>query len=203
MTRVLAARILILFVVMPCSAAEYGPASFTCDGVNVIVAVTADTPWESPFTEEVGLTVGITPQLPGVTQVNVTEVSVSVNRYDSGSATFVLVAAKSRVFSSPVTGSDHANFTTSLLLSGTISGAECYFALAVSGEYTNGTHVIQFLSTSSENLVGPFVISVSVGSPLFVIGLVMMGLFSAIVVLGVFGVKKSQGPAHRRHRLDE
>jgi len=199
----LAASILIFLVVVPCSAADYGPASFTSDGVTIIAGVTAGTPWESPFAKEVVLTVGVTPQLSGVTQVNVTEVSISINRYDSSSATFILVAARSKAFPSPVTGSDHANFTSSLLLSGTTSGAECYFALAVSGDYTNGTDVIHFLSTSSENLIGPFVISVGAASPLFIVGLAMMGLFSAVMVLGVLAVKKSQGLAHQKRRLDE
>jgi len=202
MKRAIVVSTLFLLLVVPSTGIVFGPVSYYADSVKVTVQLTADTPWQSPFTEGVEISLGIAPLSDNITQVNITEVIVSVHSYDSGSGSFSLVCAGSREFSTPVMGVTTANVTTSFLLLGMGTGADCYFSLAVSGAYKNSTGVFSFQSRSSENLLGPFAISLGITSPLFIVGIVMMALFAVVLVLGLIGIKKSRGAVVRRRTIE-
>jgi hypothetical protein len=203
MKRAIVVSTLFLLLVVPSAGNAFGPVSYNADGVKVTVQLTADTPWQSPFTEGIEISLGVAPLSDNITQVNITEVIVSVHSYDSGSGSFSLVCAGSRGFPTPVMGVTTANVTTSFLLSGMDTGAKCYFSLAVSGGYKNSTGIFSFQSRSSENFLGPFAISVGITSPLFMVGIVMMGLFAMVLVLGMIGIRKSRGTAVRGRTLEE
>ncbi|MHA2213964.1 MAG: hypothetical protein ACW992_12455, partial [Candidatus Thorarchaeota archaeon] len=79
--------VVILFLsllMMPtASATDFSEQSFSNDGVEVSVTVSAATPWSSPFTETVSVSLNIRPLAEGVTEVNITEFILTVHRKDT------------------------------------------------------------------------------------------------------------------------
>ncbi len=196
----LAALVLVsLLMLVPfVSAAAYGPASFADGGIQVDVRILASTPWQSPFTEPVNVSLGIIPQTDGVSEVNVSQVIISVHRVESDS-TFTLVAADATDFENASFTGAFANITVDTSLSGSLSGVECYFAVYVSGTFWNGTDVVNYEAASEEDFIGPFSITPSTQSAQFLVGIALMGLSALIMTAGIWGVKKSRSE-RRRHR---
>jgi hypothetical protein len=82
------------------------------------------------------------------------------------------------------------------------TGVECFFSLAVSGTYMNDTDAFPFQSRSAENLLGPLATFMSITSPVFTVGIVMMGLLAVVLVLGVMGIRKSRGAMVRKRTIE-
>lgn len=184
------------------SAVTYGPVSFVDDGIQVDVRILASTPWQSPFTEPVNVTLGIVPQADDVTQVSVSRVIVSVHRTESDNS-FTLIAAHSTDYENESFAGPVANITVDTYLSGSLSGGVCHFAVYVSGTFWNGTGTVNYEAASKENFIGPFSIAPSVSSPQSLVGIALMGLSALILTAGIWGVKKSRAERRKYRPLLE
>jgi hypothetical protein len=178
------------------SAYDYAPAHYVSNSVSVDVRISAAQSWQSPFTELIGLVLGIVPQAPAVTQVNISQVVLSVHRLEPDE-TYILVAAASSDIGQGVFDAGVANISSQVTLSGSISGSNCYFAVLVVGSYWNGTHAAVFNSISSENLVGPFSITPSITSPQSLVGIALVGGFSLLLIAGAYGLRKARSRTRR------
>ena len=203
MKRIMGILVLLLFLPIPTSAVIYETASYENDGVMVYVDVQANTPWTSPFVEKANLTISVVPQIDNSAQINITSVSLIVNRMEVDESGYSLVSAEVITDSPLATGVDHANYTHEFTMSGTSGGLDCYFAILVTGVYSNITDQHFFQALSPENLVGPFIIYVGIASPIAYVGLIVIGLAGIIFIAGVYGVKKSRKRTRRKSLLDE
>jgi hypothetical protein len=200
----LLAILVVLTLFTPVSAVSFERVSFAHDGVEVFVEISADVPWSSPFTaNKANLTLSVVPQTSNVSHINITEVSLIVNKYYSSDDTYQLISAESNFGSPLVTGTEYANYSTTFEITGNSAGAESYFALLVVGNFRNGSSVIYFQAVSQENLIGPFAILSSIQSPLVYVGIFLFGFFTLVIVAGLYGVKKSRSPVRRRRLLDD
>ncbi|MHA1902347.1 MAG: hypothetical protein ACXADL_02860 [Candidatus Thorarchaeota archaeon] len=197
--------ILVVFVLItPVSAVSFERTSFIHDGVEVFVEISADVPWSSPFTaNEANLTLSVVPQTSNVSHVNISEVSLIVNKYDSSDDTYQLISAESNFGSPLVTGNAFVNYSTTFEVTGNSAGAESYFALLVVGNYRNGSSVTYFQAVSQEGLIGPFAIRSSLQSPIVYVGILLFVFFTFVIIAGLYGVKKSRSPVRRRRLLDD
>jgi hypothetical protein len=188
-------------VAHPVSAVTFDAASYTQDAVHVSAVVQAQVPWESPFTRTINLSIAVAPQLENITSVSITEVLVSIHAEEPG-GDYLLLTSRNYVLPEPVT--DEANATTSLTveLSGTGTGDVCYFGISVEGSYSNSTGTFAYSTISPEDLVGPFVISLSVASPQFLVGLGFIIFFLVITGLGVTAVRRIRSSPKRRPLLE-
>jgi hypothetical protein len=194
---------LVLLFPVPVQAVVYEPASYLNDGVVVNVSLQAATPWTAPFVEAVEMNVSVVPAAMNLIHVNITRVSIIVNRADPDELEYSLIAAEEKSGSPLSSGVAYANYTGSFEINGQLNGLECYFAIIVSGSYFNTTGAYYFQAMSPENLVGPFTIGSSLATPTNLVGLAVIGISSLICVAGVFGVKRSRTRVRRKSLLDE
>ncbi len=192
----------LLLLPTPVMGVSYSPVSFTSDGVEVIVSIQADTPWSAPFSESVNLSIGVTPLIDNTLGVNITSISLIVNSEEADGTGYTVIDADDESGTPLTMGVSYANYSTQLGLSGTGHGLVCYFAVVVTGSYRNGTHQEFFQALSPDNLVGPFVISASLESPIVWVGLIVLAIFGVIFIAGMYGVKKSRKRSSRR-RLED
>ena len=200
MKRLLPLLIALLLVAHPVSAVTFGSASYTQDDVRVSAVVQADFPWESPFTQTINLSLAVELQLENITGVSITEVLVSIHAQEP-SGNYLLLSSKNHVFLEPVTDEINATTNLSLELSGTGTGDVCYFGISVEGSYSNSTGTYAYSTLSPENLVGPFVITLSIASPQFLVGLGFIIFFLVITGVGVTAVRRMRTSPGRRPLL--
>ncbi len=195
---------LVMVMVVPVRALSFEPATFYDQGIEVTAEVSASVPWTSPFSEDVELTLTVRPNRSDVVQVNITEVTLSVNRRVDNTTSFMLVVASTHGLSEPVTGTSQAQYSSSFHLSGTTAAPMCYFGVSVCGTYSNGTHVFEYEVFSNQSLVGPFEISASLATPQVLVGLGISLAFIVVLVVGLLSLKRSRaGPKRRRRLLEE
>ncbi len=202
MKRVSVVFLILLVMPVPMSSIRYEPVSYSDDGVRVFVTVEANTPWTAPFNEKVNVTISVEPLIDQMTQVNITRIDVILNKVEADQSDYILMAAD-EVSGTPITtGVTFANFTSEFNFASTDSGTECYFAVMVSGAYRNATHIAFFQALSPENLVGPFVVTPSIESPIVWVGLIVMAIAGVIFAAGIYGVKKSRKRSTRKRLSD-
>ncbi len=197
------ALLCVLILISPVVAKQYGPATFTDSGITVEATISGPDMWSAPFDEVVSLSLSVAPALEDVLSVNVTEVTLSINRYTASSG-YAPIAAETVVLGSPATGTDAVNLTVEVELEGVSNSPDCYFAIAVRGSYFDGNSTVEFLATSPDDLIGPFAVAPGLSSPVSQVGIVVTVIFGVLVVLGAYGVKKAKSPPSRpRGLLDE
>ena len=187
----------------PTSAVVFDSVSFVSSGVQVDVQIEANTPWRSPFTESVNVSIGVTPQISGVVQTNITGVSIILHRLEVDETGYLLITAEEEMDSPLVEGGTSANYTNEFILSGASGGLECYFSILIRGVYSNVTTRQSFQALSQENLIGPFAIATDISSPVAWVGLIVIAVSSIIFAAGVYGVKKSRTHRRRRSLMDD
>ena len=200
---VLGIFLVILFIVTPVGAVSYEQVSFVDDNVEVFVKISADTPWSSPFSEIVNISIDVVPQDLNVLQVNISRVSLIVNRAEADQSGFVLITLEYETNVNIVSANEYANYTNTFTVSAASTGMDCYFTILVEGSYYNGTHQTFFQSLAPDDLVGPFLISSSIATPTVWVGLLVLAVAGFIFIGGIFGVKKSRSRVRRKSLMDE
>lgn len=202
MKRLVIVPLIILLLPMPILATTYEPTTYTNDGIAVTVSLQADTPWSAPFNEVVNVTIGVAPLAESVQEVNITSISVIVNSKEADGSDYLIIAAEENTGTPLATGTSYANYSIEMTLAGVSHGLECYFALMVTGNYKNATYQEFFQSLSPDALIGPFVVSASIQSPIVWVGLIVLAVAGLVFVAGIYGVKKSRKRSRRR-RLED
>ncbi|UCE09349.1 MAG: hypothetical protein JSW61_10260 [Candidatus Thorarchaeota archaeon] len=204
MLRTAVAILIVSLVLLPtASATDFPTQSFTSDGVEVSVTISANTPWYSPFTQSVSVSLSVQPQAEGVTEVNVTEFILTVHRKDISGLGFSLISAESTSFTPAEEGESQVDIVSTVVISGGGLGEECYFGISVLGAYSNSSYSNAFTSTSDEDLIGPFAIRGGIGSPQVIVGIMVTVLFSVILIGGVWVARKNVARRKRRSLLDD
>ena len=195
---------LILVLLLPlASGVEYEAVEYTDGSMRVSLQISADTPWVAPFSESVSISVNVTPLASAVQEVNVSRISLIVNRLEADQSGYVLVSAENVQGSPLATGLENVSYQRNLTLSGAKYGDNCYFALLVAGSYQNGTELHYFEAASSDDLIGPFSISASIVTPQVWVGIiVLIGAF-AFFACGAYGVKKARSEKKKPKLLEE
>ncbi len=203
MKRVLTLCLLLVLLIMPAHAVDFAEASFTEDDVQVTVWITANTPWYSPFSEEVNISLQVAPLAENITTITITEIVLTVQRGDPGGSMYTLVSVQIEEFSPAMSGAEYAAASASMILDGSITGTDCYFAVAVEGTYSNSTVEVPFQVSSPENFVGPFVIAAGLASPQLIVGLVIIAAATLCIIAGAYATKCPGRGSSRRKLLEE
>ncbi len=203
MKRLLLSIIIISFLISPSLAVDFPTSRFTENGVTIYARATADTPWNSPFTESVTLSLSVEPNDPDTISVNVTDVLLTLHSRNPTGPGFSLIDAKTRTFTTPLSGSKYINYTGDFTLSSSMTGERCYFGVTVQGVYSNTTIQREFLIASNESFIGPFLILASLATPQVYVGL-LIGIFaSAVIIMGIVVVKRNRSLSKRRRLLTD
>jgi len=203
MKRVLALCLVLILLIIPVHAVDFGEASFTEDDVQVTVWITANTPWDSPFSEEVNISLQVAPLAENITTITITDVVLTVQRSDPDGLTYALVSVQIEEFSPAMSGTEYAAASASMILDGSLTGTDCYFAVVVEGTYSNSTVEVPFQASSPENLVGPFAIAAGLASPQLIVGLVIIAAATLCIIAGSYATKCPRRGASRRKLLEE
>ena len=203
MKRVLALCLMLVLLIIPVHAVDFAEASFTEDDVQVTVRITANTPWYSPFSEEVNISLQVAPLAENITTITITEIVLAVQRSDPNGLTYTLVSAQIKEFSPAMSGTGYAAASASMILDGSLTGTDCYFAVVVEGTYSNSTVEVPFQVSSPENFVGPFAIAAGLASPQLIVGLVIIAAGTLCIIAGFYAMKRSERGSSRRKLLEE
>ena len=152
MKQIIPLILLVLLLPVPTAAFAYNPVSYSSEGVTVTVNLNANEAWSAPFTETVNVSIGVTPEASSVLSVNITSVSVIINRKEADQTGYLLMDLDDKTGSPLASGVSFANYSNQFTLRGTESGTECYFAIMVSGSYSNGTHSEYFQALSPDKV---------------------------------------------------
>ncbi len=191
---------MILLLVYPVAAAEYGPVSYESSGVRVTVEMNGPDSWVSPYDETIHAEITVAPLQEDVTEINVTKITLMIYSL-LGEDNVELLAGDFVTFDPALTGTSSVNSSVDFHVTGSGTGASCYYAFSVVGTYSNSTDTISFNALSSSTFIGPFGILRSLTSPVSVVGVVVLVLSGICVAAGMYGVKKAKGPAPRRKTL--
>ncbi|NHJ14291.1 MAG: hypothetical protein EAX95_11480 [Candidatus Thorarchaeota archaeon] len=202
MRRLLIILVLSLLFVQPTSAYAFNPASYTQNGLQIVASVEAALHWESPFNEEINISVTVISQLENITETTLSDVLVTVHSTNTGEG-YLLLASKTYSLPSPVVGSENVSTLATLSISGSGTGDVCYFGISVEGTFTNATGTYGFSTISPENLIGPFGISLSITSPQFLVGLGFIIFFLVVTAVGVTAARRTRIKPRRRPLLQE
>lgn len=200
---VLGIFIIVLFVFTQVGAVSYERVSYVNDNVEVFVEITANTPWSSPYSETVNVSIDVVPNIENVLGVNITSMTLIVHRAEPDGSSYILINIEKDDSANIVSPNPYANYTNSFTVSERSTGTECYFKLVVEGRYGNGTHFFDFQSMSPDDLVGPFAISPSITTPTVWVGLLVLGVAGIIFIAGIKGIKKSRSRVRRKSLLDD
>jgi hypothetical protein len=194
---------MLVLLIVPVHAVDFTEASFTEDDVQVTVWITANTPWYGPFSEEVNISLQVASLAENITTITITEIVLTVQRSDPGGSMYALVSVQSKAFSPAMSGTEYAAASASMILDGSLTGSDCYFAVVVEGTYSNSTVEVPFQVSSPENLVGPFAIAAGVASPQLVVGLVIIAAATLCIIAGFYATKCPGRGSSRRKLLEE
>jgi hypothetical protein len=203
MKRLLVCLIMASLLMMPVSAYDFPTSQINANGISLYASVSADTPWQSPFSKNVTLTFSIEPDDPDTTLVNISSVLFSLSAKNPTGSGFSLVDAHLRSFEPPITGTSYANYTGDFTFSSSMTGEQCYFALTVEGIYSNSTDYIHFQIVSNESFIGPFLILASLATPQVFVGLVIGVAASVVIIAGLIAVKRNRSTSKRRRLLSD
>ncbi|MHA1930181.1 MAG: hypothetical protein ACTSV2_16540 [Candidatus Thorarchaeota archaeon] len=195
--------LLLLVIATPVSGVTYDRVSYISGDTEIFVEITANTPWRSPFSETVNVSVDVVPTIENVLGVNITRVTLIVLRAEADSSGYNLITLETDNQAHIVSNNPYANYTNSFSVSESKTGTDCYLALVVEGNYENGTHNFNYQAQSPDNLVGPFEISASMATPTVWVGLLAFGIASLVFIAGMYGIKKSKSRVRRKSLLDE
>ncbi len=202
MRRFIPVIILLLISAQPVAGITFESASYIQNDVRVTAVVQADVPWASPFRENVNLTVTVTPQYESIINVTISVISITLHIEEPGEG-YLLAASKTHSYVDPILGVTNATSSLTLEISGSGTGEGCFFGISVEGSFTNSTGTFSYSTESPENLVGPFVISLSVLSPQFLVGLGFIIFFIVITAIGVKVARRIRTTPERRSLLDD
>ena len=198
-------RIVVLAIVtlllQPAALTSFREESYINNGVTVRAWLSADVPWFSPFSQNVTVDLFISAFNASVIEINVTKIILSVNKRDISSDTYSLITAAEKSFTPNLVGTQNIVINETVVISGLNVGQECYFALVIEGFYRTTDNITSFSSTSPENFVGSFSILGSLGSPLTIVGILVIAIFSFVIIGGLYAAKRSQGAKRRRPSL--
>ncbi|MHA2424233.1 MAG: hypothetical protein ACXAEF_05565 [Candidatus Thorarchaeota archaeon] len=194
---------ILLLIPTPTSALVYDSVSYTSSDVQVDVVIEAGTQWSSPFTENVNVTIGVVPMFTGITETNITSVTLVLYRVEVDASGYFLIAAEEETGTPLVEGGAYANYSNEFSLTGNAGGLQCYFSLLVRGTFGNATSLQSYQALSQEDLVGPFAITTGIGSPVAWVGLIVIGVSSLVFIAGVYGVKRSRTRRRRKSLMDD
>jgi len=203
MKRVLALCLMLVLLIRPVHAVDFTEASFIEDDVQVTVWITANTPWQSPFSEEVNISLQVSPLAENITTITVTGIVLTVQRSDPDGLTYALVSVQIEEFSPAISGIEYAAASVSMILDGSITGTDCYFAVVVEGTYSNSTVEVPFQVSSPDNFVGPFAIAAGLASPQLLVGLVIIAAATLCIIAGFYAMRRSGRRFSRRKLLEE
>ncbi len=184
---------------VPITALQYGPRELDHDPFHITVSITGPDAWLSPFDERVTVNVTVEAMEPSVTQVNITEITVSITR--STGTDYAPIAADTVSPTIPASGATRISVVVHARLTGSISGPENYFAVSVHGRFANDTGTYSYTAISPDDFIGPFAITPGASATVTYVGIAVIAIFSLVVVLGAYGVKKSRAPPKKRHTL--
>lgn len=194
----------VLLLLLPVSSGmDYEAVEYTDDSINVSVQASASTPWVAPFSEQVELTVNVTPLTSAVQEVNLSRISLIVNKLEADESGYVLVSAENIQDSPLATGVNHVTYQANLTVGGDKYGDNCYFALLIAGSYYNSTELHYFEAASPDNLIGPFSISASLVTPQVWVGIIVLAGAFAFFACGAYGVKTSRSPKKNSKLLED
>ena len=200
---VFAIGLLLMVIATPVAGETYERVSYISGDNEIFVEITADTPWTSPFSETVNVSIDVVPTIENVIGVNLTRVTLIVHRAEADGSGYALISLEKDDPVNIVSNNPYANYTHIFSVSESSTGVDCYFALLVEGSYGNGTHHFNFQSSSPDNLVGPFEITASMSTPTVWVGLLAFGIASLVFMAGMYGIKKSKSRVRRKSLLDE
>jgi len=203
MKHVLALCLVVVLLIVPVHAIDFTEASFTEDDVQVTVWITANTPWYGPFSEEVNISLQVASLAENITTITITEIVLTVQRSDPGGSAYTLVSVQIEEFSPAISGTEYAAASASMILDGSLTGTDCYFAVVVKGTYSNSTVEVPFQVSSPENFIGPFVIAAGLASPQLVVGLVIIAAATLCIIAGAYATKCPGRGSSRRKLLEE
>jgi hypothetical protein len=203
MRKAMSLVLVVLFLVSPVAAADFGEMSFSDDGVAVYASASADVPWEAPFTEDVIVSISVWPSLDNLTWTRISSIVVSVQSAEADGSGFSLISSDVHEFSTDPVGTNCVNASVTVTLAGNSIGSESYFAVSVIGQYGNATDTFSYAASSPEDLLGPFTIAYSPTSPQFLFGAAMVIVFILVIVLGIWGVSRSRKRPTREALLKE
>ncbi len=203
MKHVLALCLMLVILIIPVHAVDFTEASFTEDDVQTTVWITANTPWYGPFSEEVNISLQVASLAENITTITVTEIVLTVHRTDPGGSTYTLVSVQIKEFSPALSGTEYAAASASMILDGSRTGTDCYFAVTVEGTYSNSTVEVPFQVSSPENFIGPFVIAAGLASPQLIVGLVIIAAATLCIIAGAYATKCPGRGSSRRKLLEE
>lgn len=184
-------------------ATQFDPVTYSDDGVSVTVSIEADTPWVTPFNETVNVSIGVTPLQENITEVNITRVALFVHTSEVDSTDLVLAAIRDYEASPIAAGSSSAEMSRIFRLTGSQSGKESYFSLAVHGAYRNESGVFSFHAFSSETLVGPFEIGRGIQSIQSIVGIAVAAASTILIAVAIVLFRRSQKPRRKKTLLEE
>lgn len=193
---------LALLLLHPTTAYTFEPVSYTQNGFQIIASVEAEVPWQSPFNQEINISVTVVPQVKNVTEVALTSLLVTVHATEADRG-YLLITSKEYSPPVPAIGVENVSILTTLSIAGSGIGEVCYFGISVEGAFTNSTGTYGFSTISPENLVGPFAILMSIGSPQFLVGLAFIILFLVVTAAGVSAARRTRARPKRRPLLEE
>jgi len=194
---------MLILLIIPVHAVDFTEASFTEDNVQVTVWITANTPWHSPFSEEVNISLQVVPLAENITAIVITEIVLTVQKSDSDGLAYSLVSVQIEEFSPAISGTEYAAASVSMILDGSLTGTDCYFAVLVEGTYSNSTVEVPFQVSSPENFVGPFAIAAGLASPQLIVGLVIIAAATLSIIAGFHAMRRSGRGSSRRKLLEE
>jgi hypothetical protein len=194
---------MLVLLIIPVHAVDFTESSFSEDDVQVTVWIAANTPWYSPFSEEVNISLQVVPLAENITAITITEIVLTVHRSDPDGLTYTLVSVQIEKFSPAMSGTEYAAASASMILDGSLTGIDCFFAVVVEGTYSNSTVEVPFQVFSPENLVGPFVIAAGLASPQLIVGLVIIAVATLGIIAGYYAMNRSGRGSSRRKLLEE
>jgi hypothetical protein len=194
---------MISLLITPITAVDFPTSKHIENELTLYARTSAETPWQSPFTENVTLTLSI--EIPDeiIAWINISSVLLSLHAKNPTGSGFALVDAESRSFDTPISGTPYINFTGDFTFESSMTGEECYFAVSVQGTYSNFTYQKQYLVATNESFIGPFLILASLATPQVYVGLLIGIVASVVIVAGMIAVKRNRSISKRRRLLTD
>ncbi|MHA2118703.1 MAG: hypothetical protein ACW98J_07275 [Candidatus Thorarchaeota archaeon] len=203
MRKAMAMLLVALFLASLVVAVDFEERLFSDDGVVVYASASADTPWESPFTKDVSVSVSVWPSIENISWTSIASILVTVHSVGGDGSGFSLIASDDYDFTTYPEGGSHVNASATFTLTGGGVGSQFYFAVSVIGQYGNATDTFSYEAHSPEDLLGPFSISYSPATPQFLIGVAMIIVFTLVIVLGMRVFSQSRKKPTREALLKE
>ena len=203
MKRLLICLLMVSLLVVPVSAYDFPTSRYDSGGIRLYASVATDTPWLSPFTKNVTLSLSIETLYPNTTQANISAILFSLSSSNPLGAGYSLIDSIFRTFDTPITGTSYVNYTGDFKFSSSMTGEKCYFSVLVEGDYSNSTHWIHYQIESNESFIGPLVILASLATPQVFVGLFIGVVASAVIIAGLIAVKRNRSTLKRRRLLSD